>query len=123
MPLTAITYDIRPGCEEEVGRIFAEFRRVRGPAVPGEDGQEAGRVLSTAVFIRDAVMVRVIEYEGDLEAIARHMAGQPGVREVERKLKPFLSAPRDTDTAEGFIATFRRSQMRCLTHLSVRDPG
>jgi hypothetical protein len=65
--------------------------------------------------------VRFIEYEGDLDAVARHMAAQPGVQEIERKLAPFLSRPRDTGTVDGFVGTFRRSLLRCISQLSVRD--
>jgi hypothetical protein len=119
MPFAAITYDIKPGHEDEIAEIFGGFRRVGSPAVPGRDGAEAGRILATAVFIRDDTLVRFIEYEGDLEAIARHMAQQPGVREVERKLAPYLNTPRDTGTVDGFVATFRASQLRCLSQLAV----
>lgn len=73
------------------------------------------------MFIRDDTLVRVIEYQGDLDAVARHMAGQPGVREVELRLKPYLSRLRDTDTVEGFVATFRRSLLRTVAQISVRD--
>lgn len=118
MPFAAITYDIKPGHEDDIARILSEFRRV-GPAAI--EGERAGTILSTAVFIRDATMVRVIEYEGDLRAIAEHMAVQPGVQEVERKLKPYLASPRDTATVDGFVRTFQASQLRCLTQLSVRE--
>ncbi|MFC9931182.1 SchA/CurD-like domain-containing protein [Streptomyces sp. NPDC127190] len=121
MPFAAITYDIKPGCEAELAEIFGTFRRVPSDRVPGEGGQDAGRILATAVFLRDDTLVRVIEYEGDLDAVARHMASQPGVREVERKLKPYLTRPRDTDTVEGFVATFRRSLLRTVAQISVRD--
>lgn len=121
MPFAAVTYDIKPGFEDELAEIFGNFRRVKSDQVRTATGEQAGRILSTAVFIRDATLVRVIEYEGDLDAVARHMAGQPGVREVERKLKPYLSRPRDTDTAEGFVATFRRSLLRTVAQISVRD--
>ncbi|MER6668438.1 SchA/CurD-like domain-containing protein [Amycolatopsis japonica] len=119
MPFAAITYDIKPGHEDAVAEIFAGFRRVRSSSVPGARGQDAGRILATAVFIRDATLVRMIEYEGDLEAIATHMAGQPGVREVERKLKPYLTKPRDTDTVEGFVRTFTGSLLRCVSQVAV----
>lgn len=121
MPFAAVTYDIKPGFEDELAEIFGNFRRVKSDRVRTETGEQAGRILSTAVFIRDATLVRVIEYEGDLDAVARHMAAQPGVREVEGKLKPYLSRPRDTDTTEGFVATFRRSLLRTVAQISVRD--
>ncbi|MFI0787262.1 SchA/CurD-like domain-containing protein [Streptomyces lydicus] len=119
MPFAALTYDIRPGYEDEVAEVFAGFRRVGSPSVPGSGGPPAARLLATAVFIRDATLVRVIEYEGDIEAVARHMAGQPGVQEVERRLKPYLRTPRDTDSVEGFVRTFRQSLLRCVTQLGV----
>ncbi|MFJ9824429.1 SchA/CurD-like domain-containing protein [Streptomyces sp. NPDC101160] len=121
MPFAALTYDIKPGCEAELAEIFGDFRRVKSDRVRDAGGQDAGRILATAVFLRDDTLVRVIEYEGDLDAVARHMASQPGVREVERKLKPYLTRPRDTDTVEGFVATFRRSLLRTVAQISVRD--
>ncbi|MFC5723803.1 SchA/CurD-like domain-containing protein [Streptomyces gamaensis] len=119
MPFAAITYDIRAGCEDEVAEVFTGFRRVGSPSVPDSSGREAARILSTAVFLRDATLIRVIEYEGDLDAVARHMAAQPGVQEVERRLKPYLNSPRDTDTVEGFVRTFRAGLLRCVSQIGV----
>lgn len=121
MPFAAITYDIKPGYEKELAEIFGDFKRVRSSRVEDASGGQAGTILATAVFLRDDTLVRVIEYTGDLEAVARHMAAQPGVREVERKLKPYLSRPRDTDTVEGFVATFKRSLLNTVAQISVRD--
>jgi hypothetical protein len=47
------------------------------------------------------------------------MAEQPGVAEVERKLKPYLSRERDTSTVEGFLETFNRSLLRCVTQIGI----
>ncbi|OLT26331.1 SchA/CurD [Actinomadura sp. CNU-125] len=123
MPFAAITYDIKPGCEEEIAEIFGDFKRVRNPAVRDGSGREVGRVLGTALFIRDDTMVRFIQYEGGIEDVARFMAAQPGVREVERRLKPYLASPRDTDTVEGFVATFTESSMRCISQLFPESTG
>nr|CAM34354.1 LlpT protein [Streptomyces tendae] len=119
MPFAALTYDIKAGHEDEVAEVFTGFRRVASSSVPGAGGREAARILATAVFIRDATLVRVIEYEGDIDAVARHMAVQPGVREVERRLKPYLRTPRETDTVEGFVRTFKGSLLRCVTQIAV----
>jgi hypothetical protein len=121
MPIAALTYDIIAGHEDDVAEVFRGFRRPPSPDIPGDGNGDApaARILATAVFIRDDTLVRVIEYEGDLQAVARFMAGQPGVREVERRLKPYLRNPRDTDTPEGFVRTFNASLLRCVTHLSV----
>jgi hypothetical protein len=120
MPFAALTYDIKAGYEKELAEIFGSFRRVGSADVAAERDMPSTRILSTAVFLRDSTMVRVIEYEGDLQEVARHMATQPGVQEVERRLAPYLSRPRDTSTTEGFIATFNRSLLPCLTQISVR---
>ncbi|MEU1695493.1 SchA/CurD-like domain-containing protein [Streptomyces hirsutus] len=121
MPFAAITYDIKPGYEKELTEIFGNFRRVPSSRVEDASGGQAGTIVATAVFLRDDTLVRVIEYTGDLEAVARHMAAQPGVQEVERKLKPYLTRPRETDTVEGFVATFRRSLLTTVAQISARD--
>lgn len=123
MPFVAVTYDIKGGDEDKVAEVFSNFQRPKSAVVPGADGRDAGRILATAVFIRDSLLVRFIEYEGDLDVVARHMAVQPGVQEVERKLKPYLRSPRDTSTVEGFVRTFRSSMLRSITQLSVPRPS
>ncbi len=123
MPYTAITYDILPGHEDELAELFGNFRRVGTSTVPGADGAPASAILATALFLRDDLMVRVVEYEGDIEAVARFMAAQPGIQDVERRLKPFLASPRHTDTVEGFVATFLGSRLRCISQLAVPRTG
>jgi hypothetical protein len=119
MPYAAITYRVRQGCEDEIARIFAAFQRVDSPVIRDKQGDEAGRLLGTAVFVKDDVMVRVIHYEGDFAALARHIAPQHGVRLVEAKLTPYLVEQRDTSTPEAFAAYFRDATMRCVSQLSV----
>jgi hypothetical protein len=119
MPYAAITYNVRPGCEDEIAELFANFKRVDTPVLHDADGNEAGRLLGTAVFIKDGFMVRFIHYEGDIADVGRHMAGQRGVHILEEKLKPFLAAPRDTATSERFQSYFAASQMRCISQLSA----
>jgi hypothetical protein len=43
------------------------------------------------------------------------------VQEIERKLAPYLTKPRDTGTVDGFVATFQRSLLRCISQLSVKE--
>ncbi|WP_405773861.1 SchA/CurD-like domain-containing protein [Streptomyces sp. NBC_01538] len=119
MPYAAITYRVKPGHEEEVAAIFAGFRRVDTPDFAGEAGETAGRLLGTAVFIKDDVLVRFIHYEGDFSAVARHMAGQKGVHVLEDKLAPFLAVERDTSSPQGFAEYFRNATMRSLAQLTV----
>ncbi|MFI5495838.1 SchA/CurD-like domain-containing protein [Actinoplanes sp. NPDC051859] len=117
MPIAAIRYDIKAGFEQEIADIFTDYRRPSSPSVRDEGGAEVARIIGTAVFLKEDTMVRFIEFEGDIASVARYMAGQPGVREFERKIKPYLSRPRDTDTPEGFVRTFTASVMRCVSHL------
>ncbi len=123
MPFAAITYDIRPGFEDEIAEIFRGFVRPASPVVRDGEGHQTARIVATAVFIRDALMVRVIQYDGSLDEIARYIAGQPGVQEVERRLKPYLASPRDTGTTQGFVETFRKSTLRCISQLPPQPQG
>ncbi|MFG2860386.1 SchA/CurD-like domain-containing protein [Streptomyces sioyaensis] len=119
MPYAAITYRVKPGHEDEIAELFAGFQRVDTPDFRDAQGAPAGRLLGTAVFLRDDVLVRVIHYEGDFQAIARHMAAQRGVHLIEERLSPFLAHPRDTSTTEGFTGYFRDATMRCIAQLTV----
>lgn len=118
MPYAAITYRVKPGHEDEIAEIFANFQRVDTPEFH-DDREQAGRLLGTAVFVKDDVMVRVIHYEGDIGALARHMAGQRGVHLIEQQLAPYLAQQRDTNTPQGFAEYFRNTTMRCVSQLSI----
>ena len=119
MPYAAITYRVKPGHEDEIAEIFAGFQRVDRPDFAGETGEQAGRLLGTGVFVKDDVLVRVIHYEGDFSAVARHMAAQKGVHILEEKLSPLLAEPRDTSSTEGFLEYFRDATMRSISQLTV----
>lgn len=119
MPYAAITYRVKPGHEAEIAEIFADFQRVDTPALRDEQGSQTGRLVGTAVFIKDDVMVRVIHYEGEFAAIARHMANQTGVHVLEDKLAPYLAHQRHTSTVAGFGAYFKDATMRCISQLSI----
>ncbi len=117
MPIAAIRYDIKAGFEEQIAEIFTDYRRPASSSVRDSGGAQVARIIGTAVFLKEDTMVRLIEYEGDLESVARYMADQPGVREFERKIVPYLVKPRDTATPEAFVRTFTASVMRCVSHL------
>jgi SchA/CurD like domain-containing protein len=119
MPFAAITYRVKPGHEDEIAEIFAGFQRVDTPNMRGAQDETAGRLLGTAVFIKDDVMVRVIHYEGDFAAVSGHMARQRGVHVIEEKLAPYLAQQRDTSSPEAFGAYFKDATMRCVSQLSV----
>ncbi|CAM3691480.1 SchA/CurD-like domain-containing protein [Kibdelosporangium persicum] len=119
MPYAAITYRVKPGHEDEIADIFAQFQRVDTPDLRYEDGGPAGRLLGTAVFVKEDVMVRIIHFEGDFAVIARHMAAQRGVHLIEQQLAPYLQRQRDTTTPQAFGQYFRDATMRCVSQLSL----
>jgi hypothetical protein len=119
MPYAAITYRVKPGHEDEIAAIFAGFQRVDTPEMRDDAGAQAGRLLGTAVFIKDDMLVRVIHYDGEFGAVAGHMAQQKGVHLLEEKLAPFLAEQRDTGSAAGFGEYFRNAVMRNISQLSV----
>jgi len=117
MPYAAITYRVRTGHEEEIAAIFAGFQQMPNPVFTGADGDPAGRLLGTAVFVKDDVVVRIIHYEGDFAAIGNHVGAQRGTHLIEEKLRPFLALDRDTTTEAGFQDYFRDATMRCVSQL------
>ncbi|ONI77892.1 SchA/CurD [Actinosynnema sp. ALI-1.44] len=119
MPYAAVTYRVLPGHEDEIAEIFAGFQRMDTPVFRDDNGDAAGRLLGTAVFIKDDVVVRVIHYEGDFAAVGRHVGAQRGVHLIEEKLAPYLAQQRDTSTPQGFEAYFRDAAMRCVSQMSV----
>jgi SchA/CurD like domain len=123
MTFAAISYRIKPHCVTEVAEIFSpnSFKRASSPIMRDERGRELGRIVGTALFVDGDTMVRLIQYEGRLTDVARHMARQEGVREAERRIAPYLAVARDTSTVQGFLDYFHASTMRCLTHRVVRD--
>jgi hypothetical protein len=119
MPFAAITYRVKPGNEDKIAEIFAGFQRVNRPDFSDADGNAAGKLLGTAVFIKDDVMVRVIHYEGDFAWVGRHMGQQQGVHLIEDALAPYLAYDRETESEAGFGAYFKDATMRCISQLSV----
>ncbi|MEV5708049.1 SchA/CurD-like domain-containing protein [Actinoallomurus sp. NPDC052274] len=119
MPYAAIRYRVKPGCEDELAEIFDGFQRVDSPVLRDENGEPAGRLLGTAVFVKDDILVRIIHYEGDFFAIARHMGAQQGVHQTEERLAPYLTHRAPARTPEEFRATFQEALMRSVSELSV----
>jgi hypothetical protein len=123
---SAITYNIKPGHEDEIAAIFSpqSFVRANTSVLRDENGTEVGRIHGTGLFIRDGFMARVIHHEGDIRAVGRHMASQQGVKAAERQLEPYLEVPRDTATPEKFRRYFQTSLMDRLQDRSLSErPG
>jgi hypothetical protein len=117
--LATIIYKVKPGYEDEIADVFANFERADSPILRNPSGEPTGLICGTWLFIQDSVMVRVIEYEGQIEDVARHMAAQPGVHQSMNRLVPFLRETPASDTADAFIEHFGHSLMRCIQELSL----
>lgn len=119
MPYAAIKYDVKPGHEKEITELFSNFRRADSPIFRDEEGNEVGRLLGTAVFLLDGMVVRFIHYEGEISDVGRHMSHQRGVHLIEEQLQPYLAQRRDTTTPEGFQEHFANSLLTCISQLTV----
>jgi formiminotetrahydrofolate cyclodeaminase len=111
----ALLFKLKPGTEGEVAEIFRESGRPEHD-VKDDDGNTVGRLLTTLVFVGTETCVRIVEVEGDVPVVARHMARQAEVREVEEGLDPHLAEPRDMTSPEGAQEYFRKAAMFNVLH-------
>jgi hypothetical protein len=109
----ALMWNVKPGTEEAVKELFRNYGRPE-PVVRGEDGSVQGQLLGTQVFIKGNTVVRVMEVEGDFVAVARHLARQPAVQDLESKLDEYLEVPRDHSSPEAMAKFFQQSSMELL---------
>ncbi len=109
----ALLYKLKPGTEESVTQLFQESGRP-DHEVKDDEGNVVGTLLRTMVFMGSEACVRVIEVDGDMAIVARHMGRQETVRKFEEGIEEHLSEPRDMRSPEGAQAFFRRSGMRLV---------
>ncbi len=91
----ALTFTVKPGSEEAVGKILADYAL----AEPRVD--DTTRLCRTSLFLHGNRVVRAIEVRGDLLAALRHVAEQPEVRAVEEAINPYLEQDRDLGDPES----------------------
>lgn len=109
----ALMYKLRPETEKEVTELFQQSGRPEHD-VQDDDGNVVGLLLTTIVFVGRELAVRVIEVDGDVRVVARHMSRQPEVKEFEDRIEEYLAEPRDMRSPEGAQEFFRRSGMTCV---------
>jgi len=110
----ALTWKVKPGTEQKVRELFAAYGRP-DHTVRDAAGNEIGTLFGTQVYMKDNVIVRVVETDvDDLRVLAMHMGRQPAIRELETKLDEYLEVPRDMSTPEGAGKFFRETSMDCL---------
>lgn len=112
----ALIFKVKPGTEDTVAEIFSRYGR------PESDIDENNRLISTSIFMHGTTVVRVVEYEGDLVTIMRHLSNQEVIQAVERELDPYLEEHRDMSSLEGARAFFMKAMMRRVTHRVAGEP-
>ncbi|MEU4331225.1 SchA/CurD-like domain-containing protein [Nonomuraea dietziae] len=112
----AITFEIRQGTQAAVRELLS------GYAPPEWETADGTRLLSTSIFMKDTTVIRVIEIDGSLPSVMRHLAAQPSIQKLERELDPYLATPRDMSTPEGARAFFVSALMEHVT-TRVAEPA
>ena len=116
----ALMWTVKPGTEAQVEEIFGNYGSP-DPIVKDEDGNVTGRLLGTQVFMKGNTVVRVMEVEGSLPAISKHLGSQQVIRDVESKLDPLIETPRDMSNPEGAAKFFMDTAMKLLVSRKL-DP-
>jgi hypothetical protein len=111
----ALLYPIKPGSRDAVAALFAGSGRPDHD-VRDDDGNVVGRLLTTIVFVGREACVRVIEVEGDIRTVARHMSRQAEIRDFEREIESHLMVPRDMSSPGGAQAFFQTAGMECVLY-------
>jgi hypothetical protein len=111
---SGLLYPLKPGTEDVVAKIFANSGRP-DHEVKDDDGTVVGRLLRTLVFVGPEQAIRVIEVDGDLRTVSRHMSRQEPVRAFEREIEEHLAVPRDMVTPEGAMKFFAEAGMQAVS--------
>lgn len=105
----AITFEVKPGSEGAVRELLTTY------APPEWVTPDGARLLGTSIFMKDGLVVRMMEIDGSLPRIMAHLARQPAIQELERKLDEHLVEPRDMSSPAGARAFFQRAMMDHVT--------
>ncbi|QFQ98956.1 TcmI family type II polyketide cyclase [Streptomyces phaeolivaceus] len=109
----ALTFTVKPGSEEKVARILADY------ASPEARVDDTTRLCRTSLFMHGNRVVRAVEVRGDLLAALRHVARQPEVRAVEEALNPYLEQDRDLDDPDSARVFFTRAALPAVHHVTA----
>jgi hypothetical protein len=103
----ALMFTVRQGTEQAVREAFQNSGRPKHDIV-GPDGTPKGRLLHTMVLMKDNVVIRMIEFEGELRDVIQHMRQQDEVIALEGELEKYLEVPRDMSTPQSAAEFFQR---------------
>jgi heme-degrading monooxygenase HmoA len=111
----ALTFTVRPGSEEAVGKILADY------ASPEPRVDDTTRLCRTSLFLHGNRVVRAIEVRGDLLAALRHVAEQPEVRAVEEAINPYLEQDRDLGDPESARVFYTRAALPAVHRVTAGE--
>jgi hypothetical protein len=112
--VAAIAWTFRRECTAEVERLLLRYPPPDSLEITDDSGQVVGRMLATAVFMRDNLVVRVMEFEGPLPELLRQKSMESTHSDIDRALQQYLEKPADLTTPDGFRTFFADTAMRCL---------
>jgi hypothetical protein len=112
----ALFFTIKPGKEKEVAEIFRNYGR------PSAQASSETRLISTTVFMKGNIVVRVFDIDGKLEDAMAFLPQQEAIRKVEEKLNPLLEHPRDFAHPEDARRFFQQALMQRITHRVAGEP-
>jgi len=112
----ALLFTIRPGTENEAAEIFRTYGR------PSVQAAAETRLVSTSVFMKDNIIVRIFDIDGQLEDAMAFLPQQEAVRKAEEELNPLLEYPRDFANADDAKRFFQRALMTRVTHREAGHP-
>jgi hypothetical protein len=111
----ALTFAVRPGTEQQAKQVLSGYPR---PATEVDGG---ARLLGTSVFFWRNHVLRVMDVDGPLPLIMRHLATQPAIRETEAALNPLLAERRELGDPRAVRAFFASAMMTRVVH-RVTEP-
>jgi hypothetical protein len=117
----ALIWNVKPGSEDRVREIFANYE-APDPVVKDEDGNVEGQLISTQVFLKGNTVVRVMEVEGAFPKVAAHLGRQPSIQKIEAALDEIIENPRDMSNPQGAAQFFIETSMECLISRRLADP-
>lgn len=112
----AICFTVRPGTEEQAAKILQNYGR------PSAQAGANTQMFSTSVFMKDNMIIRVIDIDGDLKDLINHLPTQEAIRKAEEELQPLLEHPRNLDDPADAQRFFQRSLMQRITHREAGKP-
>jgi hypothetical protein len=109
----AMTWNVKKDSVDQVKELFRNYGRP-DHTIRDDEGNEVGRLLATQVYMRDNMVVRVVEAEGSFIDVAKHMRKQKAIQELEAALDEHLEESRDMSTPDGAREFFMKTAMECL---------